>query len=196
VAKRARRTRGLADVWRAVAEEDGGRVIERKLKPPLIELGSGPWVTRTDTMSDPSGSGSTLTRFRTPYLPTRPFRLRIAKRGLFDHVAAWVGAGGIRVGRAEFDRRFTVRASGRGVARSLLLGTRLGERLLAQPDVRVELGKPGLRRRRELGPGVREAVVRYPRLLVDADELREAFALSWELVRELERVGVAKSTAP
>lgn len=197
MAKRKRRWRGgFGAVWREVAEEEGGRLIARTLQSPLLELRSGPWSTRTQNTSDPSGSGATLTRLRTPYRASRPFRLRIAKRGPLVRVAEWVGAGGIRIGRAEFDRRFMVRSSSRGLARSLLLGTRLGERLLAEPAVRVELKKPGLRRRRELGPGAREVVIQYPHLLADPEELRAAFALSWEVVRELERVGVARPMAP
>lgn len=184
--------KGFADAWRAVAAEEGGRVIERKLQPPLIELRRGPWATLTDAVTDPSGSGATHTRFRTPYRPARDFSLRIAKRGPLDRIADWFGTSGIRVGRAEFDRRFRVRSSSRGLARSLLLGTRLGELLLAEPDLSIEVGRPGLRRRRALGPGLREATVRYPRTLNETDQLREAFELSWSLLGELERVGVAK----
>lgn len=187
---------GFVDVWRAVATEDGGRVIERRLRPPAVELHRGPWTARADLVGDPSGSGSTHTRLQAPYRAVRDFRLRIAKRGPGVRLAEWFGAGGIRIGRAEFDRRFHVRASSRGLARSLLLGTRLGERLLEHPDVRVDIARPGPWRRRALGPGVREAVIRVPRILREADELRAAFALAWELMEELARVGVAKPPPP
>lgn len=184
--------KGFADAWRAVAAEEGGRVIERKLQPPLIELRRGHWATLADTVSDPTGSGATHTRFRTPYRPARDFDLRIAKRGPLDRIVDWFGRSGIRIGRAELDRRFRTRSSSRGLARSLLLGTRLGELLLAEEDLSIELRRPGLRRRRALGAGVREATVRYPRTLKEPDDLREAFELSWSLLGELERVGVAK----
>lgn len=183
--------KGFADAWRVVAAAEGGRVIERKLQPPLIELGRGPWVTLADTVSDPSGSGATHTRFRTPYRPARDFDLRIAKRGPLDRIADWFLGSGIRIGRTELDRRFRVRSSSRGLARSLLLGTRLGKLLIAEGDLSIELRRPGLRRRRVLGAGAREATIRYPRILREPDELREAFELSWSLLGELERVGVA-----
>lgn len=189
--KGARRRRGFAGVWRDVAREEDGRIIERALRPPALELRSERWVTRADTIGDPSGSGTPLTRFRTPFRALRPFRLRVSKRNAFDRVAEWIGLGGMRIGRAELDRRFTIRSSSPGLARSLLLGTRLGERLLAAEDVRIEIKTPGRRRRRELGSGVREADVRYQRVLAEAGELRDGFGLSWELVAELERVGVA-----
>jgi hypothetical protein len=178
-----------------VAARTGGRVIERRLQPPLLELRHGPWVTLADTASDPTGSGTTFTRLRTPYRVAIPFRMRIRKRGPFGGRIPWVGSRLVRIGRSEFDRRFSVVASSRGVARSLLLGTPLEEWLLAGPEVRIDLRPPDRRRRRALGPGIFEAVVRFPRVLWREEDLLRGFELAWRVVEELERVGVAKPAA-
>lgn len=197
VGKPGRRSAKAAwtDVWRDVARRSGGRVMERRFRPPLVELRRDPWRTLVDLIGDTSGSGSPRTRLRTPYRAERGFRFRLRKRGPLEVALGWVGAGGVRIGRAEFDRRFHLTASGTGHVRSLLLGTRLGERLLETPEVSVDLKRPGRRRRRMLGEGTRDAVVVLPRVLTEEDELRDAFDLSIELVRELERIGLARPLA-
>src|SRR4051812_16896222 len=100
------------EVWRRLAEQIGGEVVERGLwKGTEVRSRVGPWTVTLDTHTESGGEHSvTYTRMRAPYVNPEGFRFTIYRKGLFSGLGKLLGMQDVEVGDPEFDEAFIVKA--------------------------------------------------------------------------------------
>jgi hypothetical protein len=150
-AQRQRQKKKLSkeEAWGQLATTLGGQIqTDRKGKPQQISFADGDWEIVLDTYTVSTGqSSATYTRVRALLngqdSPGREeFELSVTRRNPFHGLARLFGIREVSIGYGRFDHTFFVRSNEPNHARSILRGTNVGQLLLANPSVKLEVKRP------------------------------------------------------
>jgi hypothetical protein len=185
------------EAWGEVATALGGQIqTDRKGKPQQISFTDGDWEIVLDTYTVSTGqSSATYTRVRALLngqgSPGREeFELSVTRRNLFHGLARLFGIREVPIGYGRFDHTFFVRSNEPNHARSLLRGTVIGQLLLDNPSVKLEVKRPGKRIRKAAGEGIREIHLQTSGVVKDPRRLQDMLRLCSDLLQELLRLAV------
>ena len=138
-------------------------------------------------------TSQTFTRVHVLYGGAEDFRLKVRGRNPFHALAGLFGVRRVELGYGRFDRTFFVTGTDHVLSRSLLRGTTVGQMLLEDPKVRLEIKRPGKRIRKGAGEDVREIQLYVPGLVTDVTRLEALVRLCRETIDQLIQLGVART---
>lgn len=184
---------GKLEAWQEVARRLDGEVqLDRKEKPRRVTFPHDRWAIVLDSYTVSTGSSTaTYTRVRALYEARSEFRLKVTRRNPFHALAPLFGVRGVPMGYGRFDRQFFVRSGGPDLAKSLLRGSGVGQRLLAHPSVSLAVTRPGKRIRKLVGESVGEVQLQKGGVVKEVALLSEMVTLCRDVLDHLLRLGVA-----
>jgi hypothetical protein len=167
-------------------------VHDKRDKPVRVEIPHAHWTLSLDTYVVSTGnSAQTFTRVRAPYAAASEFRCKVRKAHPFAFLSRLFGQRDLAMGHGEFDRRFLVYSDSKGQARSFLLGTRVGQLLLMDAKIRLDVKRLDGKHRKRVGEGIRQVVTWTGGDVREEAKLERLLDLCAAVLDQLARLGVA-----
>ncbi|MGH7542117.1 MAG: hypothetical protein ACRELC_14075 [Gemmatimonadota bacterium] len=190
---RPRKDSRTLEAWRHVAEAIGGDVEHSEDgKPHRLIVPHRDWTLTLENYTVSTGSTSaTYPRVRALFVREAPFSLRVTKRNPFHVLARLVGIREVQVSYGPLDRTLFVRSDDPTLARSILRGTDVGQALLVDPALRLDVTRPGQRIRKITGETIGEVRVQTGGKERDVTRLRSMLRLCADTLEQLARFGAA-----
>lgn len=187
----------VTEAWRRVAGELGGEIEmgKKQREPKRLDVPHREWLVVADIHVQSHGEGSTTyTRVRALFVRTQPFRLTVTKRNPFHALGILVGFRPVPIGYGQLERALFVRSDRADLARAMLRGTGLGQDLMRYP-LKLTVTRPGRRIRKAAGDGIGEVQLLKTGKVHEVARLRMMIQTCMSTLDELDRLGVASSSA-
>jgi hypothetical protein len=186
------------EVWNQLAQGinatyvDGGFFGRDK-----VVATTGQWTVTLDTFTVSAGrSSTTYTRMRAPYVNKDGFWFRFYRAGLFTPLGEILGLHDIKIGEANFDDAFVLKANDEQKVRQLLSNPAIKQLMNMQPQIRVEVKDDEGWFGGHFPQGVDELYFVTHGVIKDIDRLEALFDLFSEILHQLCHIGSAYENDP
>jgi hypothetical protein len=184
------------EVWRQLASEIGGNMIERRWQGSKVEARVDEWTVTLDSYMVPAGKAHLpVTRLRAPFVNADNFRFRISRRNLLSGLAHFLGGQDIEIGDPAFDHDFVIKSND-ALKVKYLLNAELRELIREQPEITFSIKDDDGAFRSRFPDGVDQLTFEAMGLITDVDRLKSLFDLFARTLHQLCHIGSAYESDP
>lgn len=190
--RRKSRASSREEVFRRLSRRAGGALGEKAGRPAVRIHGPSGVVEVWTRLVSTGQVMVALTVVSARFRSGEDFRMTIRPRHAFHRLAELLGRTGLKTGRKDFDRAFTVRSNHPARARSLLLGSRIVPVLVSHRRWSLDVGPAGRSERRDRGGDLRQLALTRKEAVEDVRELADVAGVGGDLLERLVGLGLAR----
>ncbi len=192
------------EIWRQLCSEIGAQYIEGGFwKGDKVQAHCGQWTITLDTYTEThhnsathTGSSTTYTRMRAPYVNRDGFQFTIYRTGIFSGLGKCFGMQDVEVGYPEFDEAFVIKGNDEAKLRALFANAKIRQLIEMQPSIHLTVKGDEGWFGTQFPEGVDELYFQVVGVIKDVDELKSLYCLFAEMLHHLCHIGSAYENDP
>jgi len=192
------------EIWRQLCSEIGARYVEGGFwGGDKVQAHHGQWTITLDSYTTShhnaathTGSSTTYTRLRAPYVNKDGFRFTVYRKTIFSGLGKLLGMQDVEVGYPEFDEAFIIQGNDEAKLRALFANPRIRQLMGMQPDIHMTVKDDEGWFGTHFPDGVDELYFCLAGVIREVDRLKSLYYLFAEVLNQLCHIGSAYENDP